>query len=477
MMTDSPLRPDQPVSLRNRLILGAVALILVLGTLAIIAIDGYGKRAAELSYDRLLASAAFQIADAIHVRDGVVDVDLPVAAFETLALARDDRVFYRISGPRDAYLTGYADLPRPAADQGFSKDGARLIQQRFFTSRYLDEPVRFIVLRRLLTEADITGYITVQLGQTINARADLAEDITGKGLQLIAIASVIALGLLGYGIKRAFSPLDQIERELAARSPTDLTPLHVTPIKETWRLQQTINHFMRRLQDTLDRMQRYTGEAAHQIRTPLAGLRAALQNLRDHPDIDDPKPVYNRIMQSVDQLNTTVSQLLNQATITHRLQSEALRRIELNKVVKEACLELASHAINEKVELAFEADAEDTNLLGDAFALKQLFRNLIENAVRYSPVDGVVEIRVHQSVNRLFVEVKDNGPGIPVEYRDKVFTRFYRAPAAVGVGSGLGLAIVREIAERHNAEVGLMDNQPHGLTVRVGFRKESAHGK
>lgn len=467
-------RRRPPFSLRRRLLLGAVLGLGLLGALATLATIDYGRRTANLAYDRLLASAALQMSGAISVQEREIQVDLPQAAFETLALAREDRVFYRVSGPRDQVLTGYPDLPWEGKEDRLAsailpdwRDASR-----FFTAEYSGEPVRFIELRRSLVEPELQGTIRVQLGHTFRARDALAWELIQRPLALVGLVALLTLILLGLGVDLALRPLARMERELAGRSEVDLSPLHAPAPQEVARLQSAINLMMARLSDTLERIQRYTEDAAHQIRTPLATLKALAQNLQADGEaaLDERRRRHlAQMLRSVDQVNATLAQLLNQAVMAHRLQSEPRVAVNLSKVLRQVCLEYAMPALRRDVELALEGAEGECRVQGNEYALTQLFRNLVENAVRHTRPHTQVEVEVGRRDGQCWVEVRDQGSGIPPEERGKVFERFYRGSGRTGAGSGLGLAIVREVARAHGAGIELNNRETGGLCVRVSF--------
>ena len=179
----------QPPSIRKQLLLMAAGLLFVIASVTFWAADKYGQRAAQLSYDRLLTGAALQMAENIFMREGLLVVDLPHSAFETLSLAPDDRAFYKITGPDKEHITGYQDLPEPLNTEPESIVESRSEQTApfFYNADYSNEPVRFLVLSKLLTETDYTGEILIQVGHTLRARQALAKEISLRALQFVSV--------------------------------------------------------------------------------------------------------------------------------------------------------------------------------------------------------------------------------------------------------------------------------------------------
>jgi two-component system sensor histidine kinase TctE len=464
-------RPDvSRWSIRRKLLCMTSILLIAVSLLGVRASQTYAQRSAQLSYDRLLTGAALQIAEQISLRQGKVVADLPRAAFETLALAPDDRVYYRILGPDDEHITGYDDLPSAPATRvrhAGSVDGDTF-RKVFFDAPYRGEAVRFVVLERLLTETDFSGYIQIQIGQTTLARTSLADEISLRALQLIGLLFIVALLLVSLGIWMTLRPLERLNSALARRSSVDLSPLDLAVPREISKLVRTINHFMQQLGGTLDGLQRFTSEAAHQIRTPLAGLRSQAQNALDEEDAGLRQKQLNRVLESADRLSDTVNQLLSQAVLAHRLRSQQTEPVALDQLVREQCRQLALPALELGVELAYDGD-DAVLFQANAVSLRQMVQNILENAIRYSNPGSEVQVRLEQGEGYISLSVADQGPGIPDAEKPLVFERFYRSPNNVRTGSGLGLAIAKDVASYHRASLKLTDNQPAGLVVTVRF--------
>lgn len=460
-------------SIRSQLMLMTSGLVIIIIIFTFILAKSYGQRAAQISFDRLLIGAAVQIAENTNLVNGEVLVNLPWSAFETLAAAPDDRVFYQITNQDGRHLTGYTDLPSPPIEKNADADNRNYSPlPQFFDDVYSGELMRFISYSKLLTETDYSGEIQILIGQTVQAREAMANEISWRAIQLVVPFFLAGLTLVILGIWKLLKPINKLNQALTHRTASDLSPINLPVPAELEQLVSTINHFMTQLSSTLDRLKRFTSEAAHQLRTPLAGLKSQAQNALTEPDENTRNTQLNRVIQSCDMLNNTITQLLSQATLAHRFQSQPLEKVELDSVTKQVCRDVAVAALHQDIEISFTGDSP-VHILGDDFALQQMIRNFLENAIKYSPKSSKVEVELFQDDSSLYKStrllIKDYGIGIPEEEKAHVFERFYRSANNPRSGSGLGLAIAKEVAEHHNAKLQLQDNSPQGLIVELIF--------
>ena len=460
-------------SLRFRFILAGVLVIGVIAALAVNLVFDYSQKLADLSYDRLLRSAILQMDENLGWIGNEVSIDIPWSAFATLAQANEDRVFYKVESVEQGFITGYQDLvsepPNPPV----------LDQIQFYDQAYSGEMVRFAWLERQLTEPESAQTVRIILGQTRLSREEMASAVTRRAVEVVLLIALVAISLIIIGSHLVLRPLHRIERALEERSLGDLTPITINTPKETHHLKVVINHFMARLQANLQQLENYTADAAHQLRTPLASLKALAENARDQTSPDTQQQALENIVQQCDALSKTVTLLLNQAVVSHRLQTKHLEVMDLLEVVTLSCREQALMALHKGVSLSLETSVTSAWVLGDSFALQQMMQNLIENAVRYSAQDSPQATEVVVCLTefeRYFrISVIDYGQGIPQAEKGRVFERFYRGRYDIA-GSGVGLSMVKEIVDYHSASIIIMDTEPQGTTIQVDIQKYSQGG-
>ena len=444
-----------PPSLRRRILILAASMLLVAAFMLVTFIKGYADRAADQALDRLLSAAALSIAGAVLVEDGAVVVEMPFAAFAMVS--GDDRVFYTVLGPRGEHVTGYADLA-PDAPLAAS------VVPVFSDTTHNSEAVRMVRLGRLISTADGTGWVTIRVAETRGARTVLAAEIVGAALVPVAVLTLLSLALVWIVVGRAFAPLAVIDRALRRRRPEDLSPLDVPVPVEVQRLVGGLNSFMARLDTSIARMSGLVAEAAHQVRNPLASLRAQTEMAMDERDPVQLQARVARIHESAVEASHLVTQLLMDATISHRMETSQAQALSVTGLVDDVVDRLDSD-LRPRVQTAFGAGADVAVVQGDRVGLREMLRNLIGNALVYSAgmIDVVVTIGDDQTVR---LAVLDRGPGIADADKARVLERFVRGTGASDtVGSGLGLAIAQRVIAGHGGNLVLSDRSGGGLEV------------
>jgi two-component system sensor histidine kinase TctE len=473
-------------SIRRQLLTITISLMLIITLFTYIIANNYSKSAARLSYDRLLASAALQIFENTHIDHNEIIVDLPSATFETLSMASTDRLVYQITQNDDEHLTGYKGLyavinnKAGTSWQRSEYDPRDNLEIKFWEGDYKGENFRFILLSDKLYEVGKAFDINILIGQTTQARDKLAYEMNLKVLQMVTLIFVIAIVLILLGVRQILQPIYAINNKIRRRSPMDLRPIDMDIPKEMADLITTINHFMIQLEVSLNHLKRFTGEVAHQIRTPLAGLKSQAQNAIEESDTKIRTEQLKRVLYSTDLLDSTVTQLLNQATLAHRFHSQPFITLSLPELVKSVCRDVAVSAIQRGVIITYQGD-ENLMIEGDAFALSQMLRNILENAIKFSPTDKEINVSTELHSTELgFIarlNVADQGVGVPNSEKQHVFERFYKSKGDPRAGSGLGLSIAKEVAEHHNASIQLLDNIPSGLIFEINFKLTLTEGE
>ncbi|MFT4246738.1 MAG: sensor histidine kinase [Pseudomonas sp.] len=458
-------RPAEGGSIRRTLWL-YLGLLSAIGALVLFfGVRDYGRRAADRSYDHLLVSSALSILDSVALAGGQWQVDLPYAALDLLAMAPEDRVFYRIYDAQGRTITGYGDLPVPRAPVSGS---APLL----FDADYSGERVRFAVVARPVSSAAGQAEVRVQVGQTRRARDTLAGSLVVNALLAIAVLSLLSLALVGLGVHRALRPLRRIENDLSRREPSDLKPLAAAPPREMAHMVGALNRFMQRLASSNETLRAFMAEAAHQMRTPLAALRAQAQLALDEDDPRELRRSLEAIERNASHMSRLLNQLLSDASAIHRAQVQRFEIVDLAELVHQALHEaIPRSGTAPRVHLAIEP--QPARVRGDALLLREALKNLIDNACKYGG-GAPLQLALASDERACVLTVADHGPGIPAAEAERVFERFVRGEHAPSGGAGLGLAIVKRIVESHGGRIDLSNRVGGGLVATLRFPRVHA---
>jgi signal transduction histidine kinase len=399
-------------------------------------------------YDGQLTEIARELS--LHVKhDGAaLTFDLEKDAERTLLLDPYDEV---------RYVVRTADGSVIAGDAGLAPAPASAVPTLLYDSTIDGRPAR---VARLLSRGGDSGVpLVIEVAETKVKRDALAKeivfDVILPQLMLILLAGVIVWA----GVARGLAPLQQLRHAIAARSHLDLTPVRVDNVPgEVDPLLQSVNELMARLDEILSFQNRFIADAAHQLRTPVAGLKAHIELALRETDPARARQSLAHLYTSVERISRLVAQLLSLARNEGgSLQRVALAPIDLGKLAFDVAMEWVPEAYRKRIDLGFEGMRENVAVLGDAGRLTELLNNLLDNAVRYSREAGRVTVRVTRDPGPRLA-VSDDGPTIPVAERQRVFERFHRLMGRHTDGSGLGLAIVREIAALHGAQIELAED-------------------
>lgn len=314
----------------------------------------------------------------------------------------------------------------------------------------------------------------IQVAQDMAVRQRMAGALALRTALPIVLLAPLLMLLVGWVVRRTLAPVAQVQHQLAQRQADDLTPIpeEADLPDEIRPLLRELNALLRRVSQAFDAQQRFVADAAHELRSPLAALKLQVQGLQRAPDAATRERALERLGTGIDRATRLIEQLLvlahQQASATAGAPAEP---VAMDDLLRHAVAELASAAAQRGIDLGL-AQADAAPVSGHAEALRILVRNLLENALKYTPVGGRVDVAWRSVGDALELCVEDSGPGIPEAERERVLDRFVRLPDAPASGSGLGLAIVRAVADLHAATLRL-DASPTlgGLRVRVGFAR------
>ncbi|MES2946871.1 MAG: sensor histidine kinase N-terminal domain-containing protein [Pseudomonadota bacterium] len=442
-------------------------------------------------FDRALEYNVQALAKLVAVKNNQVQFNLTAPAREILRADDTDLVYYQVLGTHGEYLSGEHDLPAPPDDD---KGGDGEVRLREDVIQGEDVRVAYtwikVDIKQPATPAEKrnekaaatpvinTGNMSVlvQVAETLEKRKTLATEIV-KGTMVPQFVTLpLAVLLVWLALVRGIKPLAQLEKRIRARKSDDMSPLDETAVpEEVAPLVSSINDLLGRLKVSLTTQKRFLADAAHQLKTPLAGLRMQADLAQRETDADELKKSLKHIGRASIRATHTVNQLLALARAETTGRSLAKHRLDLVHIASEVMADSVPRALEKKIDLGYDGPAageEATQLVGNATLLKELVRNLLDNAINYTPEKGQVTLRLltDRFSGVLVLLVEDSGPGIPESERELVFQPFYRALGTNVDGSGLGLAIVQEIANQHDATITIEDAALPGHPQTPGMR-------
>jgi two-component system sensor histidine kinase TctE len=458
--------------------------LLLLWPLSVVVIWLSAQGIANRPFDRELGETARTLARRVSVVPGSppqVRFNLPDASAAILRGEQADSFFFQVLGVRGERIAGDRVLPVP--DEAPVADG----EVRFRDVDLDDRPVRVAYLWVPVGAAVEMEPPLVQVAETLDKRSQLATEIA-RGVMLSQFAILpLAVMLIWFALMRGLTPLDQLQRRIRAREIGDLSPIdeHAAP-EEVSPLVAAINDLLARLDRSIGAQRHFLADAAHQLKTPLAGLRMQAELAHrdaERGDLPSVTRSLEQIARSSQQAAHMVTQLLSMARAEDTGEVRRVAPFDLAGLATEVVRDFVPRALAKGLDLGYEGPAAGEPaapcIVGEGLLVRELIRNLVDNAVQYTPGGGTVTVRLlpdpygHVAV----LQVEDNGPGIPAVERDLVFQPFYRALGTQVDGSGLGLAIVREIAERHGGSVTVEPTNPRAVSpgTRFNVRLPTSH--
>lgn len=442
---------DEQGSLFGEILDWMLAPLLLLWPMSVTITYLVAQSIANAPYDRALSENVDLLSDYVKEFRGQVSLQLPIPARDLLRREPGDSAAYMVLGLRGEFVAGEREIPLPAEDE---KPVPGLIKFRFDHMRGTEVRVAYTWVA--FPRINGAQPALVQVAETLDERSQLANDIIRGVIVPQFIVLPVAVALVWFGLSRGLAPLNALQARIRARRPDDLSPIDPKAAPEEMSpLVNSFNEMLERLKRSMQTQQRFLADAAHQMKTPLAGLRTQAELALRETDPQQLRRSLRQIAESSERATHLINQLLALARTEHQASDlGAFELVELGRLARELVQEWVPQALARSIDLGFEGLETDTlsaRIIGAPMALREMLKNLVDNALRYTPSGGTVTVRVEVTAGAVRLEVEDTGPGIPETERALVFERFYRVLGSNVDGSGLGLAIVREIVEQHDA--------------------------
>lgn len=448
-------------SLRSRLFLLIILPMVVVALASTVVLYRLARDMSQDLYDDTLKVVAHVVSREVVLTKGDVLTD---SLLDSLVGALGDPIYYQVRAADGRFVTGHSDAPVPE-EESFDVPGGK---PAFFDAVYHDRPVRAVIFREFISDPDFDGWTTVQVWQTVTQREALSLTLLSQSTLNLLLLVASAAAFVWFGINRGLAPLTDLRAAVALRNATDLRPIRRPVPNEVSPLVATINVLFARLRAELDRRNAFIGNAAHQLRNPVAAIQAQAEAALTAGDGPGRMARLKDLVESARRLSRMSHQLLNLDIASESGKNGSQQPSDLSELVAEVARRHVPRALRAGVDVELEPSDVPLLVSGNRVMLEEAVDNLIDNALKYGCADGgQIVLRVVQENDDAVLTVSDDGPGIPSEDAERVFERFVRLSGDdSGDGCGLGLSIVRAIVGSLGGKVGFIPVDK-GSTVKV----------
>lgn len=438
-------------SIRRRLVIQLAIIAALLSLAFFFTVRFVAEQAATDTQDNILAASATSIADAVYSEGGAVRLELPYSALSMLGTISQDRVFYRVIVDGST-LTGYEDLP-------VTETPARSRVPLFETLGYKGDNVRTATVSRTLSTGIQSKTVLVVVGQTRLGLAAISSRITTTATAVGVGFFLFATALSALAAQNALSPLNRLAKSVARRGPNDLRPVIARTPTELVPLVGGLNSFMLRLRDALNRSEDLIAEAAHRIRTPLATVRTQAEVIHRQMERPQNRKSVREMIRAVDESSRSAGQLLDHAMVTFRTDQLETQKIDPNELLQDVIDRLSPTAELKDIQIHLQLPENRLSIRGDPILLQNAVRNILDNAIKYSPGETEIIVRL-SSTNLCRIDFIDQGRGFANADINDLTKRFSRGTNVNDiVGSGLGLTIADDVARAHGGKLVIGTNE------------------
>jgi len=464
----TPPNPESERSLFGEILDWMLAPLLFVWPVSIAVTHYFANNVASFPYDQALREHVNAVARQVKFVGGKPVVNLPGSARAFLRADETDHVYFHVLTGDGKFLAGDRDLPVASSQEAGEPDSGEIY---FRDDDYKGQDLRIAYTYLVDGQAPRDKWVLVEVGETQEKRTQLANKIVASVILPQFVIIPLAVILVWFGLSKGLRPLTRLRQTIETREPADLSPIATRRVPEELEpLVEAFNAMLERMKRNVDAQHRFIADAAHQMRTPLTGLKTQAQLAVRQTDPAELRHALRQIASGADRVARLVNQLLTLArTEAGELAQQTHEPLDLESLLRDVVEDWVMAALDRNIDLGFEAGGE-ARIMGSEFLLRELIKNLIDNALRYTPPGGHVTCRVVKDRDLVILEVEDDGVGLTEEQAEMVFERFYRVDDASSEGSGLGLAIVREISNQHHANASLRPNpKGKGALARVIF--------
>lgn len=445
-------------------------LILVLPSLLLGSVSAYYTASyfSNLVYDRALFRVALAVAEQVDVKNGEVKIDLPESTLKLIEFDIDDWIYYQIQDANHHVIFGYINLSPPAVMP-------KANQAVYYETKFKQKALHMVAFNLPLTELGANGNVTILIGENTLKRDKMANEIVAIMLVPQILLILLIIFAINLGIKRGLISLENLKQLILKRQPGDINTLEEQDAPEELQpLLHAMNELLAKEKIAIDKRRNFLANAAHQLKTPLAGLKVQAEAALREKDFSHVQHALKQISNGSENLARLANQLLSLARAEPESgMNQEFEQLDLVMLVHKVSMHWVPKALDKNIDLGVKCQLKNLIINGNPLLLQELLNNLIDNAIRYNQAGANVTVGLALHDGEAALSVKDDGVGIAINDQEKVFDRFYRVLGSHENGCGLGLAIVREIANQHQASVALTYSDikhGRGTLVTIKFK-------
>lgn len=449
-------------SLKRRLATWLLATTAILGSLLLLEAYTRAGQAAHRAFDSQLEAASLTIAEAVQWQDGQPLLEIPAAAFQILATDQQERVFYALMDSHGRQLTGNLNGVITRAMYRAAGEGP---VWRF--SKYRGIPIRLYGHELRSPGWELVEPVQIWVGHTLDGRSALARQLFEGTLARLLIMFVVTALLMALAIRTALAPVRRLRQRIRERSSDDISPLQARVPEELYDLADTLNTLFERQRAGRDALLRFTADASHQLRTPLAGIQSTCELALQSDQPQEWQQALRTVYHSSARTSRLASQLLSLARLYHSDTADP-EIIDLGQLLRDTLIQWAETEAARGHDLGLEPlPAAPVLVRGESWSLREMIGNLIDNALRYTPAGTEITLALSATADTARICIRDTGPGVPAERLEHLHQPFERAGRQDTEGSGLGLAIVDSIVLRHQGSLRFVSEPGQGMQVDI----------
>ncbi|XUA20421.1 sensor histidine kinase [Citrobacter sp. OP27] len=409
-------------------------------------------QAATQAYDRTLLSSARTISERLEVQASKLVVNVPWVVLDSFELNMNDRLYYKVVDPAGKVISGYDDLP--AMPPSTSRTTLYPALAWFYHTQYRGQAIRVARLLQPVNEGGVMGMAEIYVAETLQSRRYLARQLLLSSLITQGMLVLLTLALAGWLLRRVLRPMRLLSSIMVRRDPGLLTPLpELLPWSETRLLIIAFNRYIDRLRGLISRQERFSADASHQLKTPLAILKTQVSVALASPQPQAWRESLQAMSVTLDNTISLTERLLQLSAVKGKEQgTRQFETVDLHDIVQQSCFSRLAQARSKQIDLGYEGEQMAMPVQGDAILLGELCANLLDNALKYTPVSGTVTVSLTRDGDSIILEIEDSGPGIDDALQSLALQPFQRLDnVGDAAGAGLGLALVNDIARLHRA--------------------------